>query len=129
MTTRFLFLQEGTLEKLKKEEVSLHQINFLFTKIFKLTHSSSVLVFVGHYFVILANGGNKRRLGGSKAGSKGEEEGEEEFFCLSTEDVRSTPAIAEGPRTRNSSGVSLPRSRHTSTNSLRLVLPRMPGLA
>ena len=122
MTTRFLFLQEETLEKLKKEEVSLHQINFLFTKILKLTHHPaqfSVLVFVGHNFVILANGGNKRRLGGSKAGSKGEEEGEEEFFCLSTEDVRSTPAITEGPRTRNSSGVSLPRSRHTSTNSLR----------
>ena len=121
MTTRFLFLQEGTLEKLKKEEVSLHQINFLFTE--KYLHSVQFSVGVGvrgHNFVILANGGNKRRLGGSKAGGpKGDEEGEEEFFCLSTEDVRSTPAITEGPRTRNSSGVSLPRSRHTSTNSLR----------
>jgi len=41
---------------------------------------------------------------------------EEEFFCLSTEDVRSTPAICEGPRTRHSSGLSQSRSRHTSTS-------------
>merc|ERR1712106_160245 len=44
------------------------------------------------------------------------EDAEEEFFCLSTEDVRSTPAISEGPRTRNSSGFSQPRSRNTSTS-------------
>merc|ERR1719232_2157633 len=45
-------------------------------------------------------------------------EDEEEFFCLSTEDVRATPSITEGPRTRNSSSASSqPRSRHTSTSS------------
>jgi len=56
-----------------------------------------------------------------KGMSKPHQEAEEEFFCLSTEDVRSTPAITEGRRTRNSSGMSLPRSRHTSTNSMRTV--------
>merc|ERR1712227_375859 len=33
---------------------------------------------------------------------------DEEFFCLSTEDVRSTPAISEGKRSRNSSEISQP---------------------
>ena len=51
--------------------------------------------------------------------TKPHQEAEEEFFCLSTEDVRSTPTINEGRRTRNSSGMSQPRSRHTSTNSIR----------
>ena len=32
-------------------------------------------------------------------------------------DVRSTPAISEGKRSRNSSEISQPRSRHTSTSS------------
>merc|ERR1711902_133130 len=46
------------------------------------------------------------------------QEDEEEFFCLSTEDVRATPSITEGPRTGNSSSASSqPRSRHTSTSS------------
>ena len=58
-------------------------------------------------------GQEKRRLGRRA----GEGEDDEEFFCLSTEDVRSTPAITEGPRTRNSSGMSQPRSRHTSLSS------------
>merc|ERR1719222_738385 len=48
---------------------------------------------------------------------RGSREDDEEFFCLSTEDVRSTPAISEGKRTRNSSEISQPRSRHTSTSS------------
>jgi len=56
-----------------------------------------------------------------KGMTKPQQEAEEEFFCLSTEDVRSTPAINEGRRTRNSSGMSQPRSRHTSTNSIRTV--------
>jgi len=56
-----------------------------------------------------------------KGMTKPQQEAEEEFFCLSTEDVRSTPAINEGRRTRNSSGMSQPRSRHTSTNSMRTV--------
>lgn len=49
--------------------------------------------------------------------SRTNREEDEEFFCLSTEDVRSTPAISEGKRTRNSSEISQPRSRHTSTSS------------
>jgi len=49
--------------------------------------------------------------------SRNSREDDEEFFCLSTEDVRSTPAISEGKRTRNSSEISQPRSRHTSTSS------------
>merc|ERR1712130_541076 len=53
---------------------------------------------------------------GLRAG-RGSREEDEEFFCLSTEDVRSTPAISEGKRTRNSSEISQPRSRHTSTSS------------
>jgi len=56
-----------------------------------------------------------------KGMTKPHQEAEEEFFCLSTEDVRSTPTINEGRRTRNSSGMSQPRSRHTSTNSIRTV--------
>ena len=36
--------------------------------------------------------------------------------CIS-KDVRSTPAISEGKRSRNSSEISQPRSRHTSTSS------------
>merc|ERR1712032_324384 len=50
-------------------------------------------------------------------GGRGSREDDEEFFCLSTEDVRSTPAISEGKRSRNSSEISQPRSRHTSTSS------------
>merc|ERR1719300_2353556 len=50
-------------------------------------------------------------------GVRASREDDEEFFCLSTEDVRSTPAISEGKRSRNSSEISQPRSRHTSTSS------------
>merc|ERR1712107_456739 len=50
-------------------------------------------------------------------GGRGSREDDEEFFCLSTEDVRSTPAISEGKRSRNSSEIFQPRSRHTSTSS------------
>lgn len=59
-----------------------------------------------------------------KMSSHKRRDSDEEFFSLSSEDVRSTPAITEGRRSRNSSGVSLssqPRSRHTSTSSYRTV--------
>ena len=40
-----------------------------------------------------------------------------EFKKCIFKDVRSTPAISEGKRSRNSSEISQPRSRHTSTSS------------
>lgn len=61
---------------------------------------------------IKEEGGDRRQVVRSLAHAHEEDE---EFFCLSTEDVRSTPAITEGARTRNSSGQS--RSRHTSLTS------------
>ena len=41
---KVLRMQRDQFMQLKKEEVSLHQINFLFTKLFKVTQFSSVQI-------------------------------------------------------------------------------------